>query len=130
MDLQPLFNASFAIKLHLALALVAIFLGGYQLASIKGTPRHKSTGKMWALLVALVAITGFFIHELQVWGKWSPIHLLSVLVLVLLPIGVMAARSGNITRHRKMMIFLYFAALIGAGLVNFYPGRLLHAMFF
>ena len=44
--------------------------------------------------MVLVAVIGFFIHEIRVTGVFSPIHLLSLFVLVTLFTAVSAANMG------------------------------------
>jgi uncharacterized membrane protein len=64
------------------------------------------------------------------WGPWSPIHLLAILTLVLLPIAVLAARRHNVKSHRGHMIGLFTGALLVAGLFTFYPGRIMYQVVF
>ncbi len=75
MDL--LFQESAPIPTHALAAMLAVILGGLQLASTKGTTQHRMLGWIWVLLMAYVSISSFFISELKLWGAFSPIHLLS-----------------------------------------------------
>ena len=77
-----------------------------------------------------VAVSSFFIHELRFWGPWSPIHLLSILVLATLPLAVLHARRHDIARHRMAMLMLFTGALVIAGGFTFLPGRIMHAVVF
>ena len=95
MSLAPLLNAAPAIQLHAFAALAAFAIGAVQLAAPKGTLPHRTIGWIWVLLMVIVAATSFWIHDLRVWGPWSPIHLLSIFTLATLPLAVMHAR-----RHR------------------------------
>ena len=81
----PLTNAPFAIQLHAYAALAAFVLGAVQLARVKGTTQHRALGYTWVGLMLVVAISSFWIHDMRVWGPWSPIHLLSILALLMLP---------------------------------------------
>ena len=76
--------------------------------------------------MALVAISGFFIHETQVIGIFSPIHLLSVLVLVTLWRAIRQVRRGNVPAHRRAMILLYWPSLYLTGLLTFWPGWIMY----
>ena len=76
--------------------------------------------------MALVAISGFFIHETQVIGIFSPIHLLLVLVLVTLWRAIRHVRRGNDPAHRRAMILLYWLSLYLTGLFTFWPGRIMY----
>jgi uncharacterized membrane protein len=77
-----------------------------------------------------VAISAFFIHELRIWGPWSPIHLLAIFTLVMVPLGVWRAHRHRVERHRRAMLGLFFGALVVAGLLTFLPGRIMHAVAF
>ncbi len=48
-------------------------------------------------LMAAVAVSSFWIHQIRLLGPWSPIHLLSIFTLVMLPLGVW---SGAPSRGR------------------------------
>lgn len=63
------------------IALVAIVLGGIQLLMPKGTTLHRSLGYVWVLMMLYVSISALFIHELRLIGPFSPIHILSFVVL-------------------------------------------------
>jgi uncharacterized membrane protein len=71
-----------------------------------------------------------FIHTIRLWGPWSPIHLLSILVLVTLPLAVIHARRHDIAQHRMAMLMLFTGALVIAGGFTFLPGRIMHAVVF
>jgi uncharacterized membrane protein len=105
-------------------------LGVAQLARVKGTRTHRALGYTWAGLMLFVALSSFFIHELRQWGNFSPIHLLSVFTLVMLPLGVYFARRHNVVGHRKTMLGLFFGALVIAGAFTLLPSRILGRMVF
>jgi uncharacterized membrane protein len=130
MTLAPLLAASAAIQIHAFAALAAFALGAVQLAAPKGTIPHRLFGWTWVVLMLVIAISSFFIHELRVWGRWSPIHLLSLLSLAALPVAVVAARRGNVTWHRWTMLGLFGGALLIAGVFTLLPGRIMHAVVF
>jgi uncharacterized membrane protein len=130
MSLAPLLNAAPAIQLHAFAALAAFAIGAIQLSAPKGTLPHRTVGWLWATLMVVVAVSSFFIHELRVWGPWSPIHLLSVFTLVALPLAVMHARRHRVDRHRHAMIAIFTGALVIAGIFTFAPGRIMHAVVF
>ena len=67
---------------HALAAIAAVVLGGAQLASAKGTARHRTSGWGWVGLMTYVAASSFFISELKLWGAFSPIHLLSIWTLI------------------------------------------------
>ena len=76
--------------------------------------------------MAFVAISGFFIHETQVIGIFSPIHLLSVLVLVTLWQTIRQVRRCNVPAHRRAMILLCWLSLYLTGLFTFWPGWIMY----
>ena len=127
MTLAPLLAASPAIQFHAFAAMSAFALGAVQLAAPKGTLRHRLVGAVWVLLMVVVCISAFFIHELRIWGPWSPIHLLAIFTLVMLPIAVWRAHRHEVAQHRRAMLSLFLGALIIAGLFTFLPGRIMHA---
>src|SRR6202045_1590940 len=100
MTLAPLLAAPAVIQWHAFAALGAFALGAVQLAAPKGTIPHRVFGWIWATLLFVVAVSSFFIHEIRLWGPWSPIHLLSILVLVTLPLAVLHARRHDVRQHR------------------------------
>ena len=130
MDLAPLTHAALPIQLHAYTALAAFVLGAVQLAGVKGTTRHRALGYTWAALMLVVAISSFWVHEIRLSGPWSPIHLLSIFTLVMLPLGLWAAHSHAVSRHRSTMIGLYLGALVIAGLFTLAPGRIMHKVVF
>lgn len=130
MSLEPLLNASLAVRLHAFPAIAAFALGAYQLAARKGTAPHRALGWIWVGLMALVALSSFFIHTICSFGPFSIIHLLSVVTLVALPIGVWRARKRQIQGHRRAMQLLFAGALVLAGVFTFMPGRIMHDVVF
>jgi uncharacterized membrane protein len=118
------------VLVHAACALVALLLGGYQLYSYKGTPSHRVLGYVWVSLMMTVAFSSFWIHGIRQFGDFSLIHLLSLYVAIGLPFAVLAARRGNVNRHRISMQSFYIGGLIVAGILTLAPGRLLGQLVF
>ena len=121
-----LFNETHPIPVHAIMAMIAIILGGIQLSMKKGGTIHKLLGRIWIGIMMFVAITSFFIHEIKLWGAYSPIHLLSLWTIFILGVGIYYVRVGNIKRHKQVMIATYFFALILTGFFTLYPGRIMH----
>jgi uncharacterized membrane protein len=128
MSLAPLLDAAPAIQLHAFAAMTAFALGIVQLSAPKGTLPHRTIGWIWVTLMAIVSLSSFWIHELHLWGPWSPIHLLSIFTLVTLPMAVWAAHRHAVDRHRRAMTGIFFGALVIAGLFTLVPGRIMHAV--
>lgn len=130
MSLSPLLHASPVIQLHALIAIAALLLGALQLWRTKGDPLHRALGRVWVALMATVAASGLFIWTIRLWGPFSPIHLLSIFVLVMLWRGVHAARAGNIGAHRRIMQGTYLFGLVITGLLTFIPGRTMYFVAF
>ncbi|MBJ7405069.1 MAG: DUF2306 domain-containing protein [Bradyrhizobium sp.] len=130
MSLAPLIDAAPAIPLHAFAAMAAVVLGIVQLAAPKGGLPHRALGWGWVALMLVVALSSFWIHQIRMIGPWSPIHLLSIFALAMLVLGVMAARTKNIRRHKITMVSVFFGALVIAGVFAFMPGRIMHAVIF
>lgn len=130
MTLAPLLNAPGEIQIHAFAAMAAFALGLVQFTAPKGTIPHRTIGWVWVVLMVVVSISAFFIHEIRMWGDWSPIHLLGILTLSTLPLAVLHARRHRVDKHRSAMTMIFCGALIIAGLFTFYPGRIMHAVTF
>ena len=130
MNLAPLTSAPLAIQLHAYAALAAFALGVVQLARVKGTVSHRALGYAWVGLMLVVALSSFWIHDLRVWGPWSPIHLLSILTLAMLPLGLSYARRHSVRGHKLTMLGLFAGALVIAGIFTLAPGRIMFQVVF
>ena len=130
MSLAPLLDAAPAIPLHAFAAMSAFVLGLVQFAAPKGTLPHRTIGWVWGLLMAAVAASSFWIHQIRLVGRWSPIHLLSIFTLLMLPLAVWRAHRHRVTDHRRAMIAIFSGALVVAGLFTLLPGRIMHAVVF
>ncbi|TKB33148.1 MAG: DUF2306 domain-containing protein [Mesorhizobium sp.] len=115
---------------HAFAAFAALAIGGAQLALPKGTTRHRVLGYAWAALMLVVAVSSFWIQQIRLIGPFSPIHILSILVVVTAPLAVWYAHTHKVAAHRSVMIKLYLFALIGAGIFTLVPGRIMHTVVF
>lgn len=130
MSLEPIASAPLVIQIHAAAAVAALLLGVTQLLLAKGTRRHGIVGYGWAALMLVVAVSGLFIHQIRLIGPFSPIHLLSLLILVTVPLAVIRARRGDRAGHARGMKIIFWLALIGAGLFTMLPGRIIGQILF
>ena len=130
MSLAPLLDAALAIPLHAFAAMAAFVLGIVQFAAPKGTLPHRTVGWIWVLLMASVAISSFWIHTIRLVGPFSPIHLLSIFTLIMLPLAVWRAHTHRVADHKRIMIMTFGGALVIAGLFTLVPGRIMHAVVF
>ena len=130
MTLAPLLNATPAIQLHAFAAMTAFLLGLVQFSAPKGTIPHRTIGWIWVVLMLAVSISAFWIHQIRLWGPWSPIHLLAIFTLIMLPIAVLNAHRHRVPQHRMAMTLIFLGALVVAGLFTLVPGRIMHAVVF
>lgn len=128
MTLTPLANASLMIQIHTALALSAAVLTVAIFSLKKGSRCHRVMGWAWVIMMAVVAISSFWISTIKLVGPFSPIHLLSIFVLWQLVGAVRAARNHRIADHKRYMQGLSIGALMIAGAFTFLPGRLMNAI--
>ena len=130
MSPAPLLDAAPAIPFHAFAAMAAFVLGLVQFAAPKGTLPHRTIGWIWVALMAVVAVSSFWIHQIRLFGSWSPIHLLSIFTPIMLVVGVIAARGHNVRRHKITMFSIFAGALVVAGLFTLMPGRIMHTVIF
>lgn len=110
--------------LHLLTITIALILTPVLLWRPRGTPRHRKWGYVWAGAMMATAIDSLFVR-LTNHGAFSPIHALSVMTLVLVPVLVIAARRHDVTRHRRTVRGMIIGALLVAGFFTFPFDRLL-----
>ncbi len=102
------------VAVHAFAALVALLVGFWQLfLGPRGTPGHRLAGRVWVGAIMFVAASSFWIQEIRP-GSFSPLHALSVVTLVTVPLGVLGARQGRIRDHRSAMTGNWIG-LVGAG---------------
>lgn len=130
MTLEPFFEASLPIKIHMIAAIGAFVLGAVVLWKKKGGKTHKFNGRIWVALMMVTALSGFFIHEIKMIGHFSPIHLFSVLTPISLIYAIMQVRKGDIKGHVQTMRATYVGGMLFAGGFTFFPGRLNYQIFF
>jgi uncharacterized membrane protein len=126
MSLDPLVAAPLVVQVHAFAAMAAFALGMIQFAGPKGTLPHRTMGYLWVGLMLVVAGSSFGIYGMRQFGTFSAIHVLSVIVLVLVPLAVIAARRHHVGRHSWAMITLFAGALVIAGAFTLLPGRIMH----
>lgn len=125
-----LFNEAQPIPLHAIAAMIAIILGGIQLSMKKGGKLHRRLGWIWVSLMLIVSFSSFWIHEIKLWGLYSPIHLLSLWTIFSCGMAIYFVRVGKIKWHKITMVSMYFFALILTGFFTLLPGRVMHQIIF
>jgi len=83
-------------------------------------------GWLWVGLMGYVAASSFFINHIKLLGPFSPIHLLSVVTLLLLAVSLNALRRGKTRTHGTHMRFIFISGCLIAGAFTFLPGRVMH----
>lgn len=127
--LPPVVTPAWAIWLHVAVVLPAVPLGAWILWRPKGTPSHKFAGRIWAILMLVTAIDSYWLRTLDSGSGLGPIHLLSALTLVSVPMGIFYIRRGDVAAHIRAMRGNYVGLCI-AGAAALIPGRFLGALIF
>ena len=113
-----------AIWLHLFTVAIVLALTPVILLRRKGDRRHRQLGWVWATAMVGTALISLAITP--VGGRLvSPITLLSILVLVLVPRLVLQARAHDVVQHRASVRGLVIGALLLAGFFTFPFDRLL-----
>jgi len=118
---------------HLATVVPCFFLGAFVLLAKKGTPFHRTAGKIYMSLMAITAIIVLFMPARvgpTLFNHFGYLHLFSALTLESIPSALIAIKKGNVKKHKRGMILLYVGAILIAGAFTFVPGRFLHTFFF
>ena len=115
--------------LHLATMMTTLALTPAILWMRRGTRLHRPLGYAWVTALGLTAIDSFALRFSKD-GGFSVIHILSVVVLVLLPLLVITARRHDHRRHRRVVRGLVIGALLTAGFFTFPFHRLLGGWLF
>lgn len=111
-----------ALRIHVATVIPALFLGGPILWMRKGTRQPKILGRLWAALMVTTAISSFWLQGLI--GSIGPIHFFSIITLISIPRAIYFARKGDFVKHQRSMTGPYIGLLI-AGLFSFLPDRMM-----
>ena len=111
---------------HFVLAVLAIALGLVNLASAKGTPRHRAIGWCWLRVMSFVTVSSFWIRELNE-GAFRWIHLLSVWTIFCMAAAVVAIRRGRVRTHAAFMTGTMIGAFV-AGAFAMLPGRFISTL--
>ena len=132
MNISAVTNASLAIQVHLAVAVLALILGCLMWARKKGTASHKMIGRGFVGLMVLAAISAIFINTLNPNGPFgfSIIHIFVPLTLIGSWQVVSSARAKKFKAHQKHVQSLFFFALLIPGFFAFMPGRTMWHLIF
>lgn len=123
MTLTPILELPFQIQMHAAAAMIALVLGPVALWRKRRDTIHKTTGYIWVVAMAIVAISSFFIPSHFTPIGLGPIHGLAVYAAWGLFDAMRAIYRRDIAQHRDIMQNLYMRGILIAGAFNFLPGR-------
>ena len=126
MSFQPISDADPVTVVHIICGVCALTVGPIALYSKARAALHRAAGYLWVFSMILLAGTFIFIEGLEAFGRFGPIHLLSVLTLWSIFEAMRQIYRGNMILHRRIMTNLYWYGLVIAGLFNFLPGRLVN----
>lgn len=111
---------------HLLTLLIALGLTPFLLLQKRGTRAHRQLGWIWAVAMFSTAAISFWINESgSSLGGWSPIHILSLITVIGVPLAVLRARQHRIEAHRFQIRVIVTGALLIAGFFTFPFGRML-----
>ena len=110
--------------LHLGTVLIALALTPILLLKQRGTSQHRRLGWAWSVAMFVTAVGSLFIRKATGSG-WSPIHVLSGLTIVLVPLLVSRARQHDVSGHRRSVRGTVTGALLIAGFFTLPFGRML-----
>lgn len=131
MQLTPL------IAVHMTAAIAAVVLGPLALWARRGhaarqthsqRPRlHRAIGYAWVTLMLVTAISAIFIRDFKLpnIAGYTPVHLLVPIVFGSLFLAFRALLRGNVSTHRRVMVWLYVSACLVAGAFTLLPSRYL-----
>lgn len=128
--LEPFWQAELAVQIHIVCGLVAMVTGLAIFARRKGSRWHVLTGRVWFIAMALVAVSSFFIHQLKVWGLFSPLHLFAVSTLGTLAFALYAIRKRDIRGHELSLKGLFLGGIVFAGGLTLSKGLTMHRIIF
>lgn len=128
--LEPILNAPLTVQIHICAAIPALGLGPVAFLRRRRDWVHRLAGRLWVLAMAVLALSSFGIHGFRMIGPFSPIHLLSLWVLVELVRGIADIRAGRVAAHGARMWGMYQGAIGIAGALTLLPGRIMNRVLF
>ncbi|SMF83470.1 DUF2306 domain-containing protein [Pseudobacteriovorax antillogorgiicola] len=117
--------------LHLLTVVPSAIIGAYLFLGSKGTAFHKQIGKVYMALMFLTGIVTLFMEASigpKLMNHFGYLHLFSLLTMYSVPTAIISARRGDITAHKRSMIYLYLGGIAIAGSFAFGPGRFLSSV--
>ena len=115
--------------LHLATLAVVLAITPVMLLRKRGDNRHRLLGWIWSACMFATALISLDMREINS-GGFSPIHILSVITLIGVPVLILSARRRDIQRHRGQARGFVIGALLIAGFFTFPFDRMLGSWLF
>ena len=100
LDISPLLRSPWVLKAHVIGAVASFAIGSVLLLGAKGRRMHRILGYGWVATMSVTAISSFFLVGLN-GSNFSFIHAISAWAVIVLPMGIAAARRHDITAHRR-----------------------------
>lgn len=122
-------ESSLIIQIHWITAMLALVVGIVMLVRAKGTPSHKVIGRGFVILMLVTAVSSFWIREINR-GGLSWIHIFIPITFFASWEAIHYIRKGDVKRHKRAVIGVFFGALLIPGLFTFVPGRRMFELFF
>ena len=126
-------NYTTLMYVHLITVVPCIAMGAALFIMKKGTPIHRTMGKVYMILMMLTGLITLCMPAQvgpQLFNHFGWIHSFSLLTLYSAPKAYLAIRRGDVKSHRNSMIGLYVGGILIAGSFTLVPGRYLHELFF
>ena len=80
-------------------------------------------------MMAAIALSSFGIQGLRP-GRFSFVHVVSIVTLAAIPLAVLHARRHRVRQHAIAMMSLLAGSLVIAGGFTLVPGRIMHNVVF
>jgi uncharacterized membrane protein len=110
--------------LHLGTIVIALVITPVMMLRRRGDKWHRRLGWVWSASMLITAIVSF---RIGFEGKsgFTPLYILSVLMLIQVPLLFFTARGRNIISHRRHARGMIIGGLLVAGIFTFPFNRLL-----
>lgn len=118
-------SATPSTQLHVGAGVLAVLLGLLQLASPKGTLRHRALGYAWLATMAALCASALVMKE-----RFGLLQILALVVLGLMGRAIVLIRRKDVAGHAHLMRMLVLGATVGVGLFTALPGRVTWSLFF
>jgi uncharacterized membrane protein len=121
------------IHYHLFLLPISFLIATYIMLTKKNTKQHKVLGAIYMGLMLIAVIISLFISATigpTLFNHFGVLHILSLFMLYIIPSAYIAAKNGNIKKHRNIMIGLYVGTIVIAIVFSLTPTILLNEWIF